>query len=229
MTMRDGEVFSHESYGMVGVYRISGGGRESLFGSALADNPTKICLKVCRARREHSSGRDWYFREGLPIVELWLTPAQFAEMLSNPNVGDGVPCTIRYVEGAEMEMPPRVPTTAESIRRQFTKGTVGLQEAVRAGREKVTGALDGGRGVTKKLRKTVVEAYDEATRFVWDMGPHLVDSFQEVVWDTVAEAKLEVDAFITHAVQRAGMETLGAPKVLELEAGSVSDAEVPGE
>ena len=89
------EMERHESWGMIGFYHTQGGARQ-LFGSDVSNRNT-ICLRIKHAKKQRELGRDWTMGEDL-ICEVELSSLQFAELLTNTNVGDGVPCTIRYTE-----------------------------------------------------------------------------------------------------------------------------------
>ena len=82
-----------KSWGMVGFYRNYGSGRE-LFGSDVTNHNT-IRLTVKHAIKHRELGRDWTMGDDI-ICEVELSALQFAELLTNMNMGDGVPCTIRY-------------------------------------------------------------------------------------------------------------------------------------
>lgn len=84
-----------KSWGMVGFYRSYGGGRE-LFGSDVTNHNT-IRLTVKHAIKHRELGRDWTMGDDT-ICDVELSALQFAELLTNMNVGDGVPCTIRYTK-----------------------------------------------------------------------------------------------------------------------------------
>lgn len=83
----------HKSWGMVGFYHNFGSGRE-LFGSDVTNHNT-IRLTVKHAVKHRELGRDWTMGDDI-ICEVELSALQFAELLTNMDMGDGVPCTIKY-------------------------------------------------------------------------------------------------------------------------------------
>lgn len=83
----------HKSWGMVGLARTYGAERE-LFGSDVTNHNT-IKLTIKHAQKHRELGRDWTMGDDI-LCEVELSALQFAELLTNMNVGDGVPCTIRY-------------------------------------------------------------------------------------------------------------------------------------
>jgi hypothetical protein len=94
-----GEYKTHDSWGMVGICHQHHGGRQ-LFGSDVTNYNT-ICLRIKTAQCSRELGRDWIMGDKT-LVEITLSANQFADLLTNANVGDGVPCTIEYVAGKGM-------------------------------------------------------------------------------------------------------------------------------
>lgn len=204
--MTDEQKFTHESYGMIAVNRLSGTRGVPLFGSALESNPSLIQLTVTHGTRYHSLGHDSYSGNG-EIIRLWMTPAQYAEMISNPNCGPGVPCTIRHIQLRQMEWPPEVPDEGKLVRERFKLKTQELLEKARDGSEQLKAILSTTR-LSQKLKDEIQGTYERSVRFLWDAAPFLVESFQDAVQRTVTEAKQEIDAFMLHAQQVAGVQAL---------------------
>src|SRR6185312_8767541 len=88
------QVEEHESYGVVGFNRVTGN-PGSLFGSSI-NHSNFIRLRISRAAREWHLSTYWY-RDREQLIELDLSAAQFADLITSMNVGVGVPCTLRYV------------------------------------------------------------------------------------------------------------------------------------
>lgn len=90
------EYEKHDSWGVVGIYHQHHGGRQ-LFGSDITNHDT-ICLRIKTAQCSRELGRDWIMGDK-SLIDITLSANQFADMLTNSNMGDGVPCTIEYVIG----------------------------------------------------------------------------------------------------------------------------------
>lgn len=200
----------HPSYAMVGLYRqTNNGGKYPLFGSNLERHPSTMTLRIVRAKCQHANGRDWYFgRE--PVCEVTLSAAQFAELITSPNVGAGVPCTLRYADGREVEDCPEQVPEAQKIRERFEVETGQLREKALEGRERVEAALEGVKA--KKTRDAVLGAYDAAVRFLFDAGPFLAGQFHEASDRAAVAAKQEVDAFAQSLIHKLGVRTLQGRK-----------------
>jgi hypothetical protein len=94
-----GERHAHPSFGLIGVSRVTSNGTR-MFGSAI-DHSSFIEVTVAHAELIRSPGYDRYVRKGIPLVRLRMSAAQYAELLTTMNCGDGVPCTLTRL-GNEM-------------------------------------------------------------------------------------------------------------------------------
>jgi hypothetical protein len=90
----------HPSFGMVSFSRCYGTNRR-LFQSHVK-NMTTVRLRIKQASVKHSLHQDHTYGEE-SLIEVELSPAQFAELLTSMNVGDGVPCTINYVNEKKLK------------------------------------------------------------------------------------------------------------------------------
>src|SRR5271154_1604303 len=102
--LSDATVEKHESYGMVGINRTSSSGT-NLFGS-IATHHSFITLSVKRAEVHRHLASDWYHAEARDLIEIEMSHSQFAEMITSPGIGDGIPCTIRAFDGKLLESCP---------------------------------------------------------------------------------------------------------------------------
>jgi hypothetical protein len=206
----DEQEFEHESYGMVGFSRITGNpGR--LFGSALPNQHVFIKLRLVKGSRRHALGRDWYHGEAHPIVEVDLSAAQFAEMLTSMNCGSGVPCTIRYADGKRIENPPLEMLESEQIRHDFKGKTEQVAKKLDASRKKI-GELLEKKVLGQKDREEIKSLLGLIVQDVRSNLPFWQESFEEAAKKIVTHAKAEVDAFMTHSLMVAGYKAISEGK-----------------
>lgn len=93
--MQDKKTVKDTSYGMIGIHHFQGGEQEYFGSDALWNGGVELNIKYAEVERSYN--RDWY--RGLEhICTVRMTSVQFAEMLTHSNMGDGVPCTIRYTQ-----------------------------------------------------------------------------------------------------------------------------------
>ena len=97
-----GTAEAHPSYGIVGISRISG-------NTALFESEVKhmyyIALRIKEAER-WQDGTKVRVHGRRELIEIYLTEAQFAQLITSANIGDGVPCTLHYVAGDRAEGKP---------------------------------------------------------------------------------------------------------------------------
>lgn len=181
--MLDDKRFDHESYGMVSLSRISSSGGHRLFMSALPFHHHSIRLRIHHGYLTRGEIVGDIAHAGPQIVEVELSAAQFAELITTMNVGDGVPCTI-VRHGRSMEEPPSIDSEPENI----------------------LSALPG--GTSEKVRSKVTTQINEMVREITDHVPFALKMFQEATVRASGAAKAEVDALLTHIVQVTGMQVL---------------------
>lgn len=221
--MEDAKYEEHPSWGMVQFSRGEFTGKKRLFGSSLERHGSTISLRIFRGSRKHHLSEDWYLAKSLtPLIEVELSAAQFAGLLTTMNVGDGVPCTIRYVEGKKMPDPPDDSREAERVRESFQQHLNGITEQLGKLLDKADVALmqplkAGGR---KDLREQLHRIRQEIESNL----PFVLHQFERATEKITTAAKSEVDAFVTEAATRLGLAKLrelvssddaAAPKQLE--------------
>jgi hypothetical protein len=198
----------HPSYGMVGFSRISGNpGR--LFGSPLKSHESFISLRVGKGARIHELGYD-RFHGGLRggILEVILSAGQFSELLTTMNIGSGVPCTIRYINGVEVPKPPEdAELEVEKVRKGFTKDMKALAAQIKKNRQGLDELLAKDR-LTKEDRKRIAQMFENVEKQVELETPFMIRQFEEASEKVVKHAKAEVDAFITGNIIAEGLRTI---------------------
>lgn len=202
------ETIKHPSYGMVGLSRVTTNGSRVLFGSTLASHHHTIVLRVHEA--EMRIDRDLHMERAcatrVPIVEVELSAAQFAELLTTMNVGDGIPCTLRSVNGKSMPDPPDVPVESANVRADFAakmaKVKPDLARRARELMDELPASLKAStrRQIEIKLGNIVDAVAGNAT--------FALDQFQQATARVASAAKAEIDAVVTHVVQATGIEAL---------------------
>lgn len=202
--------YNHPAFGVIGISRIHGT-RDRFFGSHVREHHDFIALRIFGASYQHDLGEDWIHADGhLPIVEVELTPAQFASMLTTMNVGDGVPCTIKFRDGKPTEPLPddygiEHERVVEEFRRNIETKKAEMQPRLARVRELLTkkGALR--MGERKEILGLVEGLFRDFQRGNADF---LLEQFERGAEKMVTEAKALVDEFITSTAARIGMNAL---------------------
>lgn len=195
---------THPSYGFVQVSRVSG--HNALFGSPFKHQHF-MTLTIGRSTRERSLGRDWHFG-GLShgLVEVALSEAQWAHMVSSVGMGGGVPCTLRYVGNEAMEPCPEqaeVERFHEDIQRDTEHAMKFMQDAITKMQ-----ALADDKAPTKEKRKEVLSALVTAQKKLIDSAPFVVKQLTEHMDTVVHAAKTEVEAYVHSTIVEAGIQKL---------------------
>lgn len=199
----DGFLEEHPAYAMVGAYRVSAGPPGiALYGSDFL-HQHYVSIKIVRSEMARTGSHDYHHSID-QLIEVNLSEAQWATFVSAMNVGYGVPCTLNWLPGERI---PEI--TRTQTRRQLHRDEVGetMQEAIEALDELIAAAP------TKKLRALA----ERARREITDGVPWVTEQFEVAAEKTIEKAKIEINAYTTMQVQRAGLAALlGEGRLLEL-------------
>lgn len=194
----------HESYGMVSLSRRHGGSCK-LYGSAIKNHDNTVSLRIHRSEWTHDLSRDVYTTSSLrPIVEIEMSAAQFAEFITTMNVGSGVPCTIRSIEGKRMADIPDEENEVERVQSGFTRDMQDLAKRLKEFTDRVAELLEKP-SITKADRKEILHGIFMFTQHVHSNIPFALSQFQEATEKVSNAAKAEVEAFMMHAITSAGL------------------------
>ena len=203
------EFEKHPSWGMAVFSRITFAGKHRLFGSSLENHGSSIVLTIREAQRKHDLSQDWLHSSSrLPVCEVEFSAAQFAALLTTMNIGDGVPCTIRYVDGKARPEPPDDQREVERVQASFKDNlkeiTSKLAELMK-GADEMLGRKEGLKvGDRKELRHRL----DMIRQDIESNLPFVLKQFERATEKVTTSAKAEIDAFVTEAATRLGMERL---------------------
>jgi hypothetical protein len=198
----------HPAYGIIGIARGSTTGRP-LFGSDFLHHNI-ITLTLQHAVSERSLHRDWVHSAGGPaIVEVSLSEAQWATMISTPNVGEGVPCTIERINGERMpDIVPYGETRRAELNAEIKQTIEDLDTRLADLEAKAT---------TKKMKFDIGIIRTHLRSNI----PFVAESFDKHADKVIEQMKIEVAAYMTGAIARAGIKALSAepPPITLIEPG----------
>lgn len=205
--MVDKKKEKHPAYGMLSWSRVQAGAGVELFQSPMR-NRELICLRVKRANVERNLNRDWVHGEE-SIVEVWLSEAQFAEFITTPNRGDGVPCTLRHVKGEGTLPLPEFTPTMEIFTEEFKDDISDLTALVDRMATEVTAVLDNPRS-KKADRVKAAGLLEKLLQEVTSNLPFVHKSFNKAMGKSVQAAKSEVEAFIQSRIHEHGLQSIAS-------------------
>lgn len=196
----------HPSFGLVSLGRAqcSGG------GMALFDSPFRhqhvITLSVSQAYRKRTHLHSDFISSNEELIEIVMSEAQFARMVTSPNSGVGTPCTISHVHGKKV---PECP--ADRTKQTFQEETIEefRKAAERARRlEELVERLMKKDRLNAEEKKAIKDAAFEARRVLDDHLPFLHQQFVESMDKIVQQAKTEIEAHINAVVTKVGIQGL---------------------
>lgn len=216
-TSMERETFKHPAFGMIGFSRVSGG-ENTLFGSSIKHND-RIILKIKHGEQNRHLHEDWYFGRGL-ITEVEMSYSQFAECITAMNVGDGVPCTIRYTEkDGNIPVIAENKSKREQFRSEFSDTILKAMKQVQEEIEVIQKSLDDKKNLGVKDRKEMISKLQQVK---YNIGRNLdfcVEQFDEQMEKTTMEAKGEIEAFCQNKINSIAQAALveNKDKFVELE------------
>jgi hypothetical protein len=205
----DEKVYEHPSYGMVQFSHRQG--NPKLFGSALEYHMNYVTLSVKTAKLRRSDTGDLIDGPmGGNIVEVDLSAAQFAELLTTMNIGCGVPCTIRRRDGKGVPTPPDIDTQTESLRSEYKARARQFAVKVLKNTADVKEMLKSKDRLSKADRESIVSVLDRVSTELSTNMPFFLEMYEEATEKIKTAAKAEVEAFAVSAIHSAGLQALAS-------------------
>lgn len=193
------EEHSHPAFGFVSANRVNGGA--VLYGSDfIHQGYVRLSIGPSTLRRNLSN--DWP-HPGRPFIQVDMSEAQWASLLSSMNVGQGVQCTIRRRESGDV---PQIPEPVNRTE-QFTREAQGrLDAGLQVLRELATQVE--GMGLPKGKTAEILGALQAAQQ---QLGPNVAfvaEQFREHLETAKGHARTEINAYATNTLSRLGLAKL---------------------
>lgn len=204
----------HPAFGLIGV------SRESSTGTALFDSDIEhrqvVTVQLRAAVRSRDLHRDWvHARE--TIVEVQFSEAQWASFVSSSGLGDGVPCTIRFKDGALVPGFPIAPRLALTLEEAST--------AAEHAFEQIKEAMEAFDALSSKApaaeRRAALAALRTAIRNAVPNVDYASKKLVENAEAVVARSRADVEALVLARAHELGLDpaSLEASGALTLDAG----------
>ena len=193
----------HESFALVQISKVQSSHGVNLFGSSMKHR-SFFQLTISRAVKERNLNTDWYHgREEL--IQVYLSPAQFAEMITSQNQGEGNPCTLHRLAHNTMEACPQV-TKRQELQSEFEKHMKEITCRLKTMEDTVQAISDKPSAVTKKDRAELVKAIYMMKQEVNANLPFMRKCYEESITKSVTEAKCEIESYLaTRGVSAMGL------------------------
>lgn len=200
------EVLKHPAFGMISFNRMNGGDN-TLFGSSINNN-NKITLVIKRGEEERDLSKDWYHGRN-KIIEVDMNYSQFAECITSLNVGDGVPCTIRYTE--KDGYIPRIENNTskrEQFRNEFEEHITDAMAGVQKQIDEIQKYIDSKKNLGMKDKNEIVKSLTQVKYNIGCNLTFLTEQFDEQMDKTTQEAKGEIESFWQNKIMSIGTNNI---------------------
>lgn len=206
---------THPSYAMIGAAHASGD--TYLFGSDFTHHGfVEITIKNAESIRSLNNDR---YHSRKEIVHVMLSEAQWAAFVSRLNMGDGVPCTLRWQ--VDIGWIPQIAGLAVDRKNQF-KREISERFDLARGMLRNIAATIAGSALPMKTKEHIRRELDGVEMNIGSNQGFAGEQAGKFFEDLTEKAKTEVNAYVTSVVQRAGLDAIaGASQgpILELESG----------
>lgn len=203
--MPEFEKETHPSYGMLRFTRVNGGSR-NLFGSSIPHQNT-IRLTLCKGNVERTLNTDFYSAGG-QIAEVEMSYSQFAELIGSMNVGNGVPVTIKWLQGeGQIENCPYVDKRM-LFEKEFKAKLDSTNETANQLVSEVKDLFNEKKSLTKKDKEEILAKLARISREINENSQFVYEQFNEQMDKTVSEAKGEVDAFVVNKINSIAQKSI---------------------
>ena len=197
---------SHPSYGLINASRITGR-FNYLYGSKVKnDSAVKITISRAATVRDVFAERFW---EESRLIDIYLSPSQWAQMLTTMNTAPGTPCTINWLFSDGYIKPPAVEpdanvTQADEMRAHTAKLVGDLNDKLSA----VKKILDDKKSLSQSDRRDILGILDSGISQLNGALPFAVEQFGKVCEKMVTQAKADIEAFRTITFAQLGQSAL---------------------
>lgn len=200
------KIYKDKSYGMISVGRVTGGGKNGLFGSSINHTST-ISMKIGHGSLTRDLNSDWFHMEDR-LIEIEMSTLQFSELITSLNVGAGIPCTIKFTKEDGCINYKPLDDIVSTFKKEVNKKL-----------STVSRAMDGiDSKVAELLKKNTInknerlELLDMLTTITGTLRGRNIgftaDMFDEQIVKTMSEAKCEFEGFVLHRLTELGLEHL---------------------
>lgn len=204
----------HPSYGVIGISRVSG--NASLFNSDVK-HMHFISLRISTARRV-IDGTHEFVTNDEQVAEVYMTEAQFAQMITQPNQGSGVPCTLHFSAGDKGKpwVHPRFgtrpdPPAPEKFEKKFNEEAsyrakiiadhlAHLEQSVAS---MLSGETKPNKGTLNDLQGKIKSARMQIENNI----PYVLEVATEQLEKKVASAVIEFESYVAQSLQARGLSS----------------------
>jgi len=196
--------------GKISWNRINCGGSVPMFGSDIKTN-TPVCISIYEASEstlpEERCMDHAITTKHPPIMQIEMTPVQWAEFLTSGCIDDGVPCTITRRDGKRTS--PVVPRSIEKDYNQLVSNKfVAFQAGLASIEKKIRDTLESGKTLGKNDMRDLLRELSTTRVNTVENLKFASHCFQEDMAKAVVKAKAEVNAYAETRLGATGIKCL---------------------
>lgn len=191
------ENYTHPSFGMVSISRVSTTGKK-LLGSSLK-HENFISLKINKAEMVNRELHSTEFFSKNKIIEINLTSAQFAELITTLNYGSGTPCTITYdkYDGHIEYQEPSSSRPEDELNKMQTFAVQDKDKKINDIIQNAQSILNKN-SIGKKDREYLLSLFKLLTNYTEEKFNFMQQQFQKKMEKHITDAKTEIDSTLTN-------------------------------
>lgn len=193
-----GVEYEHPSYGIASFNRVQMSYDQALFGSSLRHRQG-ITLTLSEARLHRSDLHNDHVFTDKRIIELMMSPSQFADLITGLNHGQGTPVTIHWREGHGQVDDPPYHSKVDEFTQEFADHADDVASACDT-------VIEDAR--RRKLSGVFIKRLEGLRMQIRNNMPFMAKQFTTQMQRTASEAKAEVEAFVSGMIRSTGIETL---------------------
>lgn len=201
------EVYSHPAYGTISMHVVTGGDPH-MFGSDIKHGQ-RIRVEIRRAEHHRNLSNDWYHGKGRALIEVELSHSQFAEFITTPNRGEGIPCTITEIKGEMIPAIDQVESKAEMFRREIEASAERRLTEIAAKIDQLGALIDSGKLPKGELRALHNDLARHVSQLPGSIG-FVVEQGEEALEKATTAAKIQIEATINSHINRIGLDAARA-------------------
>lgn len=195
------KTYRHPADGQVVVSKVSG--QTTLYGSDFYHREW-VEIRVYESEFTRDLSRDWPHAKR-EFISFKLSEAQWAAFVSSAGNGSGTQCTLNHVMG---EVRPDIPyRNADAEHRPELDKRIqdGLAELAEARNQLMAS------GLSKAKMAPILASLNKAEQELTSNVAFVAKSYGEAMEARTEKAKVEINAYVTNAVMRAGLTALNGP------------------
>lgn len=191
-------VTTHPAFGSIQASRVQGSGT-ILYGSDF-DHQHFVVIRINRSELHRGLSNDHYHSRD-QLISVALSEAQWATFVSSLNSGD-TPCTIEHIDRKRIPSIERGKPVAEKFADEMHQTLREIQDALQALAD------------DKRLPQWAKKDIGMQARRLTSSTGFIAEQFSEHMENTVEKAKVEVNAYATAVIHRAGLDAIAGGQAI---------------